>query len=82
LEEPNASHCCANAGLDVVDHERPLDPHRDALTIDDKLPMIEGSHGLTEQDAAEVLQIIRRRRPAMLPKQGRGADDNEALGWR
>jgi len=44
-----------NAGLDIVDHERPRDPDRDVLTIDDKSPMIEGSHGLTEQDAMEVL---------------------------
>ncbi len=82
LEEPDASQCGANAGLDVVDHERSIDPHRDALTIDDELPMIKCSHGLTEQDATEVLQIMWRRRPTMLAKQGRGANDNEAFRWR
>jgi hypothetical protein len=81
-KEPDAPQRRANAGLNIIDGQGPLDADHDALAVDRKLPAIKQPRRLPKQDAPEILQVPRLTRSAILVEELRRADDDERFGGR
>jgi hypothetical protein len=60
---------------------RPLYSHRDALTVDDELPMVDCVRGLPQQNAAETLEIFGIDWPAVSTEEG-GSPHHDKSFWR